>query len=84
MLRLRPQNPAFVQGASTSIYLASAPEVEGSTSKYYADCRQKPSSKESYDAGVAARLWQASQELTGSECDLRRAEPALAGQDAVA
>lgn len=73
-----------MQGAATSIHLASSPEVEGTTSMYYADCRPKPSSRESYDAGVAARLWQVSQELTGAECDLRRAEPALAGQDAVA
>ena len=73
-----------MQGAATSIYLASSPEVEGATSKYFADCLPKPSSRESYDAGVAARLWQASQELTGAECDLCRAEPVLAGQDAVA
>ena len=72
-----------MQGAATSIYLASSPEVEGTTSKYFADCRPKPSSRASYDADVAARLWQASQELTGAECDLRRAEPALAGQGTV-
>lgn len=72
-----------MQGAATSIYLASSPEVGGTTSKYFADCRLKPSSRESYDAGVAARLWQASQELTGAECDLRGAQPALAGRDAV-
>ena len=73
---------ARVQGAATSIYLASSPEAEGATSQYFADCRPQPSSRESYDAGVAARLWQVSQELTGAECDLRRAEPALAGRDA--
>ena len=57
------------QGAATSIYLASSPEMEGVSSKYYADCRPLASSKASYDAGVARRLWEVSQELTGAEVD---------------
>ncbi len=32
------------KGAATSIYLASSPEVEGITGKYFADCRERPSS----------------------------------------
>ena len=57
------------QGAATSIYLASSAEVEGVSSKYYADCRPLASSKASYDADVAKRLWEVSQELTGAEAD---------------
>ncbi|EFN53158.1 hypothetical protein CHLNCDRAFT_26048 [Chlorella variabilis] len=53
------------QGAQTSIYLASSPEVEGVTGKYYNKCRPETSSSESYDATVAARLWDVSAELVG-------------------
>lgn len=52
------------QGAQTSIYLATSPEVEGISSKYYSDCKPKTSSKVSYDADVARRLWEVSQEMT--------------------
>eukprot|EP00878_Enallax_costatus_P009201 GHUV01009619.1.p1 GENE.GHUV01009619.1~~GHUV01009619.1.p1 ORF type:complete len:323 (+),score=85.49 GHUV01009619.1:886-1854(+) len=52
------------QGAQTSIYLASSPEVEGITSNYYDNCRPVSSSPASYDTEVAARLWGVSQELT--------------------
>jgi len=53
------------EGAKTSVYLASSPEVEGVTGKYYEDCRPKPSSPESYDQGAAARLWELSERMTG-------------------
>ena len=56
-----------VQGAATSIHLASSPEVQGVSSKYYADCKPQASSKASYDQDVARRLWEVSQELTGAE-----------------
>ena len=52
------------QGAETSIYLASSPEVEGVSSKYYSECKPKTSSKVSYDADVARRLWDVSEEIT--------------------
>jgi hypothetical protein len=58
------------QGAATSIYLASSPEVEGVTAKYYSDCRPIASNAASYDTDVAARLWTVSQELTGVEAQL--------------
>ena len=57
------------QGAATSIYLASSGEVEGVSSKYYADCQPLASSKASYDVDGASRLWEVSQELTGAEID---------------
>ncbi len=52
------------QGAATSIYLASSPEVEGETGKYYVDCRRAVSSNDSYNHDTARRLWEVSQELT--------------------
>lgn len=54
------------QGAATSIYLASSPEVEGVSSKYWVDCKPKASNKASYDTDVARKLWEVSQELTGA------------------
>ena len=51
-------------GAQTSIYLASSPDVEGVTGKYFADCQPVKSSPLSYDEQLAKRLWQVSQELT--------------------
>ena len=54
------------EGAATTIYLASSPEVEGVTGKYFADRREQRSSDQSYDPALAARLWTVSEELTGS------------------
>ncbi|GFR45355.1 hypothetical protein Agub_g6729, partial [Astrephomene gubernaculifera] len=53
------------QGAATSIHLASSPEVEGVSGKYWVDCRRAASSNASYDREVAGRLWRVSEELTG-------------------
>ena len=61
--RLVMKTPA--QGAGTPIYLASSPEVEGITSRYYANRKPKTSSKASHDTTAAARLWQASAGLAG-------------------
>jgi len=52
-------------GAETSLYLASSPEVEGITGKYYANKQQKKSSKESYNEEYAKRLWDITEEMTG-------------------
>jgi retinol dehydrogenase-14 len=52
-------------GAATSIYLASSPEVEGVTGKYFEQQRPRRSSRESYDEGAARRLWTVSERLTG-------------------
>ena len=61
--RLFMKTPA--QGAGTPIYLASSPQVEGVTGRYYANRKPKTSSKASYDTAAAARLWQASADLAG-------------------
>ncbi|MHA2357109.1 MAG: SDR family oxidoreductase [Candidatus Thorarchaeota archaeon] len=53
------------KGAETSIYLASSPEVEGVTGKYFEKRKEKESSDESYDIGIAGKLWEVSLELTG-------------------
>ncbi len=52
------------QGARTSIYLASSPDVEGVSGKFFNyDTKEKRSSPESYDENVAKRLWEASERL---------------------
>jgi retinol dehydrogenase 14 len=61
--RLFMKTPA--QGAITPVYLASSPEAEGVTGRYYASRKPKTSSKASYDTATAARLWQASAGLAG-------------------
>jgi NAD(P)-dependent dehydrogenase (short-subunit alcohol dehydrogenase family) len=53
------------QGAATPVYLASSPEVAGVTGAYFADRREKRSSRASYDLALARRLWEVSAELTG-------------------
>ena len=49
------------RGAETAIYLASSPEVEGVTAKYFVDKQAVPSVDLSYDGAVQARLWEASE-----------------------
>jgi len=53
------------KGAKTSVYLASSPEVEGITGKYFEKCAPKRSSRESYDEAEAAQLWELSMRITG-------------------
>ncbi len=53
------------KGARTSIYLASSPEVEGATGKYFIRCREARSSRASRDKNLAGRLWEVSESLTG-------------------
>lgn len=44
-------------GAATSIYLASSPEAAGVTGKYFAKCKQAPSSPASYDQALQEQIW---------------------------
>lgn len=53
------------QGAQTSIYLASSPEVAGVSGKYFDHCKPVASSKASYDQAAQNRLWEISEKLTG-------------------
>lgn len=52
------------EGADTAIYLASSPEVEGITGKYFAARKAIPSSPLTYNENVARRLWQISEDFT--------------------
>jgi NAD(P)-dependent dehydrogenase (short-subunit alcohol dehydrogenase family) len=52
------------KGARTSVYLASSPEVEGVSGKFFSKGREAEAPAESYDPEVATRLWQKCEELT--------------------
>ena len=68
------------RGADTVVYLATAPEVEGRTGKYFTNRRETRSSPASCDEGLARRLWEVSARLTGisSSGPGRVAEPSRA------
>lgn len=52
------------KGAETSVFLATSPEVEGLTCKYFVGCRAVSSSTPSYDTALASDLWGLSERLT--------------------
>jgi len=52
------------KGARTSIYVATAPELEGVSGKYFSNGKEATASKESYDEASANRLWQICEQLT--------------------
>ncbi|NVM56274.1 MAG: SDR family oxidoreductase [Candidatus Helarchaeota archaeon] len=53
------------EGAATSIYLATSPEVENVTGKYFDNKKAVKSSRKSYDQNSQQRLWELSEKLTG-------------------
>jgi NAD(P)-dependent dehydrogenase (short-subunit alcohol dehydrogenase family) len=52
------------KGAKTSIYLASSPEVEGISGKYFKKRKLEKSVEASYDEELAKRVWDVSVDLT--------------------
>lgn len=52
-------------GAETPVYLASSPEVEEVTGKYFKYCKPIGTSQQSYDRDVQRRLWEESERLAG-------------------
>jgi retinol dehydrogenase 14 len=62
---VRPFMKSPKQGAVTPVFLASAPELENVTGRYFVNRKTATSSKESYDVAAAARLWQVSADLVG-------------------
>ena len=53
------------KGAETSIYLASSPDVEGITGKYWIKKEQRESSENSYNEEDAKKLWDLTVNLIG-------------------
>jgi NAD(P)-dependent dehydrogenase (short-subunit alcohol dehydrogenase family) len=63
LLALFLRTPA--KGAETSVYLATSPEMEGITGRYFSDCREARPSRMAEDDAAAKRLWEISARLTG-------------------
>ena len=51
------------KGAQTSIFVASAPELDGVTGKYFADSKETEPTSIAQDDEAARRLWTASEQL---------------------
>ena len=62
---VRPFMKSPTQGAATSIHLASAPDLQQVTGRYFADSTEKKTAERSYDQETAARLWSVSADLVG-------------------
>ena len=63
MMLLSPFQKKVDKGAQTSIYLASSPDVENISGKYFVDCKSSESDPISYDKSLANRLWQLSLDM---------------------
>jgi len=53
------------QGAETSIHLASAPELERVSGRYFSNKKEKQPEPHATDDAAARRLWEISEKLTG-------------------
>jgi hypothetical protein len=62
---IRPLMKSPAQGAATSIHVASAPELEHVTGRYFTNSKPKRSSERSYDEVIATRLWRVSADTVG-------------------
>ena len=63
----RLMRPFFISpktAAKRILYVATSPDLEGVTGKYFNKMREARSSQESYDDNSAKRLWQMSEQLT--------------------
>ncbi len=53
------------QGAATSVYLATSPEVQGITGKYFTKCKAKEPKADACDAALRKKLWEVSEKYSG-------------------
>jgi retinol dehydrogenase-12 len=63
MTLLRPFARSPEKGAETAVYLASSPEVEGVSGKYFVDCRVREPRDFARSDDDARRLWEVSERL---------------------
>ena len=62
----RPFMLSTEDGARTSVYLASSPEVAGVTGKYFSKCKAVKSNAVSYDVQSQHKLWSLSEQMVKS------------------
>ncbi|NJC26433.1 SDR family NAD(P)-dependent oxidoreductase [Neolewinella antarctica] len=60
-------NKSPAEGAATSIYLATSPDVQGQSGLYWDDSAPKKSYSSSYDRDEAQILWSVTEEMLGIE-----------------
>ena len=53
------------QGAQTTIFCSVAEELEGVSGLYYSDCKVREGNKLAKDPGLAKKLWDVSERITG-------------------
>ena len=70
MKAARPFLITAEQGAATSVYLASSPDVEGVNGRYFAKCKPVRSSAASHDEALQERVWALSLRQIGQEAHL--------------
>jgi hypothetical protein len=63
---LRPFLRSPARGAETSVYVASSPEVEGVTGKYFFNREEAETTPAGQDNDAARRLWEVSETLVAS------------------
>jgi NAD(P)-dependent dehydrogenase (short-subunit alcohol dehydrogenase family) len=65
----RHLSPIFLtspqKGARTSIWACTAPELAGTTGRYFSLCKEAKPTKAATDMAAAARLWELSEEICG-------------------
>lgn len=66
---VRPFMKSPKKGADTVVYLASSPEVEGVTGRYFVNHKTKRSEQSSYNTATTAQLWRVSADLVGIPTD---------------
>jgi hypothetical protein len=59
----RPFSVSVEQGARTSVYVASSPDVEGITGQYFIKGRVNAPSSAALDEAAAERLWEISEQM---------------------
>jgi hypothetical protein len=62
MMFLNPMSRSPEQGADTLVWLATSPDVAGSSGGYYVDREWVAPSPQAQDAHAAGRLWEISEE----------------------
>jgi hypothetical protein len=53
------------KGARTALYLATSPEVEGVTGRYFERCRARKTTQITHDRELASRIWEVTEGLCG-------------------
>jgi NAD(P)-dependent dehydrogenase (short-subunit alcohol dehydrogenase family) len=61
----RPFSRSAGKGADTPVWLATAPQLEAVTGRYFKDRRERRPATQALHDGEAARLWEVSETMTG-------------------